>query len=215
MGIPERRPRRSATQSPVIRYTQVAVPSPLAKAPLNLMSIAEQHPASSSERVLTCEITNIGATDLYINAPQHTVDKTGKWSQLYIQGKFSTPTAAGRPVESLTTQSIYVQDDEPTDAVENDLWVDTNDYSRFDRQEFTATGSDTVADEEVVEFTGSTAISYTLDATGATEGCIKILKNSSTALVTIIGTIDGVANMYLYPLESCELIWNGTDWRMW
>ena len=162
------------------------------------------------------KITNSSATlALYCNGMQVCADINKKYPQPYIRGKFSVGDKNGSSVELKYLQSIYVQDAEPTDAVEKDVHIDTNDYSRYDRQAFATTGSDTVADEEVVEFTGVSAISYTLSSTGATAGCVKLLKNSSTAIVTVVATVDGVANMYLYPGESCKLIWNGTDWRMW
>jgi hypothetical protein len=156
-----------------------------------------------------------GVTDAYIDGVIIEPDYTGKRPSFYTDGPNSVGNSKGGDLTVVGSGQIYVQDDEPTDDVDKDLWVDTNDYSRVDRQAFAATGSDTVANEEFVEFTGSSAISYTLASTGATGGCIKLLKNSSTALVTIVATVDGVANMYLYPGESCKLIWNGTDWRMW
>lgn len=155
------------------------------------------------------------ASTAYIDGVIIEPDYTGKWPSAYSDGPHSLGNSKGGDLQDSGSGQIYVQSTEPAGAVEDDVWIDTNDYSRYDYQEFTATGSDTVADEEVVEFTGVTAISYTLSSTGATAGCIKLLKNNSSALVTIVGTIDGDATNYLYPLESCKLIWNGTDWRMW
>jgi hypothetical protein len=84
--------------------------------------------------------TNDSATeDCYIDAVQCHPDFTGKWSQLYKDGPFSqSASEIGDFTTSVSTvlvgsdvRAIYVQDDEPTAPIEKDVWIDTNDYSRY------------------------------------------------------------------------------------
>lgn len=110
---------------------------------------------------------------------------------------------------------LWVQSSEPTGAKVNDVWADTDDPSRYDRLEITATGTHTISatTAEFLEITGSTAIALTIDATAATAGTVLMVKNSSSEIATLTATINGSTTNVLYPGEMIWLLWNGTDWR--
>lgn len=107
-------------------------------------------------------------------------------------------------------QQIYVQPEPPTDAELNSLWVDTDDYSRYDKLDITGSTTLSVSDNEFITCSG--VFNLTLHA-GTTAGVIKKIYNIGTGIVTIKGIINGTADMYLYPKESIELITDGTNWR--
>lgn len=105
---------------------------------------------------------------------------------------------------------VWVQTDMPTAAKEKDIWVDTDDYTRYDNTHLTAS---TVLGTNANEFiTAAGAITITLHAATAA-GIIKKIYNTGTDIVTIAGTINGITDMYLYPGESAELITDGSEWR--
>jgi hypothetical protein len=110
---------------------------------------------------------------------------------------------------------LWVQSSKPTGAKVNDVWVDTDDPSRYDRLAITATGTHTISatTAEFLEITGSTAITLTIDATAATAGTVLMIKNSSSEIATLTATINGSTTNVLYPDEMIRLLWNGTDWR--
>jgi hypothetical protein len=64
-----------------------------------------------------------------------------------------------------------------------------------------------------LEITGA-SVALTIDATAATAGTLLMIKNSASTMATLSFTIDGSATNVLYPLESVNLLWNGTDWRV-
>lgn len=109
-------------------------------------------------------------------------------------------------------RNIHISDTAPSDPQKNDLWIDTDDYSRFDYFEVSENAIIDVTQAEFITITGSSPIVITLLSTLASAGCIKKIKNRSSAIVTLSGTIDGGTTNILYPHESVELIWNGTDW---
>ena len=106
---------------------------------------------------------------------------------------------------------LWVQADTPTAAKTNDVWVDTDDYTRYDK---TAITTETTLSDDANEFiTVSGTVTLTLHA-ATTAGTIKKVYNVGTGIVTVAGTINGVTNMHLYPGESVELITDGTGWRL-
>ncbi len=107
---------------------------------------------------------------------------------------------------------IWVQDDTPTTAKAKDLWVDTNDYSRYDITTLTASTTLLESDNEIIRASGT--ISITLHS-AIPAGIIKKISNIGTGndIVTLIGTINGKSNMCLYPKESISLITNGSSWE--
>lgn len=114
---------------------------------------------------------------------------------------------------------IWVQDDTPVGAKEKDVWIDTNDYSRYDIMEL-ATGYTLVeSDAEIIRVTLTEPSTLTLHA-HTSVGIIKKVYNVGTVLLTIIpatgGYMNGVLNgsQLLYPYESAEFITNGTGWNM-
>lgn len=107
---------------------------------------------------------------------------------------------------------VWVQDDMPVEAKPKDLWIDTNDYSRYDIVNISSDATLLVSDSEVIRASGT--ISITLHA-ATSVGIIKKIKNIGSGIVTLIGTIDGVVNMSLYPKESVMLITNGSMWEIY
>lgn len=106
---------------------------------------------------------------------------------------------------------IWVQDDIPTAAKAKDLWVDTDDYTRYDKTALTASTTLSISDNEVITASGTFTI-ILHDAT--TPGIIKKIYNVGTGIIKIAGTINGVEDMYIYPNESVELITDGSGWRL-
>jgi hypothetical protein len=164
------------------------------------------------------KFTNVHETDAcYIDAVQCHPDFTGKWPQLYKDGPNSQSgstiiLSGGADLDTTfdALHNLYVQTTEPAEAVANDVWVDTDDYSRYDKTALTEAATLTTSSNEFI--TASGTFTVTLHA-GTSAGIIKKIYNIGTGLVTIAGTINGVANMMLYPNESVELITDGTNWR--
>lgn len=106
--------------------------------------------------------------------------------------------------------SVFVSTTEPTEAETNDIWVDTDDYSRYDITALTGVTTLSADANEVITASGT----FTITLHAATSaGIIKRIMNIGTGIVTVAGTINGATNMYLYPGESVELITDGTGWR--
>lgn len=105
---------------------------------------------------------------------------------------------------------IWVQPNLPTTAKTKDVWVDTDDYSRYDATFLSVDTTLGISDSEMIEAMGT--INITLH-TATSIGIIKKIYNTGTGIVTIIGTINDKANMLLYPGESIELITDGSNWR--
>lgn len=107
-------------------------------------------------------------------------------------------------------KAVWVQPDVPTTATNGDVWVDTDDYTRYDRL-VVATGCGlSPAGPEYIVASGTFLIALH-DPTEP--GIIKKIYNAGTGIITLQGFINGLDNMYLYPGESVELITNGSEWR--
>ena len=105
---------------------------------------------------------------------------------------------------------IWVQDTAPTAAQNHDVWINPLDHSRYDITTVSTNTTLEISDNEII--TASGTISITLHAATAA-GIIKKIYNVGTGIVTVIGTINGVSNMRLFPTESVELITDGSGWR--
>jgi hypothetical protein len=92
-----------------------------------------------------------------------------------------------------------------------DVVVVTDDPTRYDCTVLTASSSPTVFDSEILYVSGTSTI--TLPST-TFSGVIKKIYNTGTGIVTLSGTINGIANMVLFPGESVELSSNGSGWRI-
>ena len=108
---------------------------------------------------------------------------------------------------------IWVQDDPPLAAKVKDLWVDTNDYSRYDKLEVSTSHNLAVADPEVILMSGYMTV-LTLHP-GTHAGIISKIYNVGTDPVHIEGTLNGQedTDLYLMPGESVELVTTGSGWR--
>jgi hypothetical protein len=165
------------------------------------------------------EFTNDSVSeDCYIDAVQCHPDFTGKWSQLYKDGPYSATAAEiGDFTTSVTTilvdsdvRPIYVQDAEPTAPVAKDIWVDTNDYSRYDVYLAGASATLLMAGQEVVVATAS-GITLTLESP-TQSGVVKKIKNDSNGTITVSGTIDNLSTKMLFPNESLSLVSGNSKW---
>lgn len=140
---------------------------------------------------------------------QRTENWKDYFAELTKKGEYYNNTVFNTDGTAYSVQ-IYVQDDTPTGAKSKALWVDTNDYSRYDKTALTA---ETTLTENSNEFiTASGTFTMTLHA-ATSSGIIKKIYNIGTGIITIAGTINGATNMILYPGESVELITDGTVWR--
>jgi len=169
------------------------------------------------------EITNVYAgEDLYMSAPILTIDRTGSWAMGYIDGPFSIATSEGATVEGsgldpsggggAISGNLFVDTDFPANAPEKSVLVDTDDWSRYDKKDISSATTLTVEDNELVRCTGSSDYSVTLHTGATTAPVIKYIVNLGTGLITVVGTINGETNIYLYPGESCLVATNGTNW---
>ena len=111
---------------------------------------------------------------------------------------------------------IFVQDDEPATANSKALWVDTNDYSRYDSITVDASGSLEASGAEYVRASGT--ITITLFTAIGHENVIRIIKNVGAGTVMIDGysaeTIDGVATKALTANQFCTIISDGANWQV-
>lgn len=105
---------------------------------------------------------------------------------------------------------LWVQPENPSSARSSDVWIDTDDYSRYDKTALTADTTLTTDSNEFITADGTFTITLH-EATSA--GIIKKIYNIGTGIVTIAGTINGHTNMLLYPGESVELVTDGSGWR--
>lgn len=161
------------------------------------------------------KFTNVDTGTGYIDAVMAHPDYNGRWPQLYKDGQYSISiteiddidTYLDQYMSNVHLQSVYVQDDVPATPVVDDVWIDTNDYSRYD---VTDTGSDVLAAEEVI-FTDA---SFDLPDCSDNNGVVRIIKNTNTIQsINISGTIDNESTIYsLYPLESLQLISYNDSW---
>lgn len=167
------------------------------------------------------QIKNIYSGEfMYVNAIQVLPDRTGSWAGFYNPGPYSTATALGTGVESSgsgtvnggTIGNLYVEENFPSNAPNKSVLVDTDDWSRYDKKDISTATTLTVEDNEHVRCAGSSNYSVTLHTGATTSSVIKYIINVGTGLITVVGTISGQTNIYLYPKESCLLATNGTDW---
>lgn len=107
---------------------------------------------------------------------------------------------------------IWVQDDPPLAAKVKDIWVDTDDYSRYDKLEVSTSHNLAVADPEVIFMSGYMTV-LTLHP-GTHAGIISKIYNVGTYPVHIEGTLNGIedTDLYLMPGESVELVTTGSGW---
>ena len=151
-----------------------------------------------------------GADDAYIDSVIIEPDFTDKFPSSYSDGPYSIGTINGRNLLSMSDIALYVQTTAPTDAIAKDVWIDTDDYTRYDKKALIGTATLSVSDNEFITASGTFTI--TLHA-GTTAGITKYIYNIGTGLVTLSGTINGTANILLYPNDSVKLMTDGTNWR--
>ena len=120
------------------------------------------------------------------------------------------PTVTFSEQVVLSVPQIWVQPDIPSMAKQSDVWVDTDNYTRYDKTELILGSTLAVDSNEFITANGTFTVTLH-DATSP--GIIKKIYNVGTGIVTISGNINGQSSMALYPNESVELITNGNEWR--
>lgn len=113
-------------------------------------------------------------------------------------------------------RNIAISSTQPTEAQDNDLWIATTDYSRYDSIDIGASGSLEASGAEYVRASGT--ITVTLFTAVGHENVIRIIKNVGAGTVTIDGysseTIDGAVTKDLAVNEYCTIISNGANWEV-
>ncbi len=149
---------------------------------------------------------------------QKTQDFVGFFSKLTEMAK-KTGGASGTVQDgdgNLYAVQIYVQDDEPAAAKAKAIWIDTNDYSRYDGQAVNVSALLAVDGAEMVYASGT--ITLTLFTAVGNNEVVRIIKNTGSGTVTIDGheseTIDGVATKNLAAGEYCRIISDGANWQV-
>ena len=120
-------------------------------------------------------------------------------------------------VKSTSGTEVFVQEEEPFGAPDDTLWVDTNDYSKYDVVEYSAAATLDIKDGEVIYCDGTFAL--TLFSANEQEGVVCIIKNMGTGTITVTPdgseTIDGAST---YSLSSqydvVNIVSNGTNWTV-
>lgn len=105
---------------------------------------------------------------------------------------------------------LWVQSTVPTNAKANDVFIDTDDYSRYDKVVISSNQTLAINANEIVLVSGTTSV--TLHSATVT-GIIKKIYNIGVGIVTIVGLINDIQNLLLYPKESIELVTDGSGWR--
>jgi hypothetical protein len=104
---------------------------------------------------------------------------------------------------------LYVQDDEPEDAEEKSLWIDTNDYSRYDVQSVTEDSSLVLGSAEVVLGSGS-GTDITLPDATQPGMMFKVFNVDGSNSITV--QYAGMTTKTLSAGQSCEFISTGSTW---
>jgi hypothetical protein len=125
--------------------------------------------------------------DSYIDAVIIEPDYTGRRPSFYTDGPHSVAAENGEELELLPI--IYVQDDEPENARVKDIWIDTDDYTRYDLLNVSESMLVNEDDPEVL------VISNTSETIVLTKGTflhtagiqIKIFDNRSDYVVLLVG----------------------------
>ena len=99
---------------------------------------------------------------------------------------------------------FWVQPSMPV-AKAKDVWIDTDDYSRYDVLALSNSSTLSASSPEIIIANGTFAI--TLHA-ATMPGIVKKIYNVGSGIITIAGV-----NLQLYPGESAELITDGNGWR--
>lgn len=105
----------------------------------------------------------------------------------------------------------WIATDLPAASKNNDVLVNTDNYSHYDQLDITAAVTLDIDGPEYNRCTGASIYDITLH-TATQAGIIKIFKNLGSATFTLVGTVDGGANYDLTTGSFCTLITNGTDW---
>lgn len=112
---------------------------------------------------------------------------------------------------------LWVQPDPPTLAKQNDVWVDTNDYSRYDIKELISGYTIQATDPEVLivrEYGGTITLHSAVGSVGVVKRIHNLAEYTINVEVPTGETMNGVTDGYitLFPQESLEFISDGTGW---
>lgn len=150
------------------------------------------------------------ATDGFYIEYKHSVTGQSSFIKITDEGiDFSMFPKIIQPQAIEGVPKLWIQPEVPTEAQIDDAWIDVDDYTRYDKKEVTESTVLVIADYEVIRASGT--ITITLHE-ATTAGIIKKIKNVGDGIITLVGTIDNKINTNLFPMESVELITNGTSW---
>ena len=141
------------------------------------------------------------------------ISKKEAWQQKFKQFLNVTNTE----VSGSSGASVYVSPDEPLNAADSDLWVDTDDYSKYDVELYEESSTLLIEDGEVA--LGSGTITLTLFTALDHPGVVAIIKNIGTGVITIATdgseTIDGAATYSLSSqYDKVTIVSDGTNWSV-
>lgn len=168
------------------------------------------HPSCTEYKL---KFANNSGVTCYIDSVQASVDFSGKWAQLYKIGPYSFSATSIQDFEywvNYYEQYIYVQPDEPSTPRDDDCWIDTDAYNRYEVMNADENKSVLMSDEEVVMCTVS-GITVTLQ-TPTQDGCVKDIKNISDGSILLSGPIENSSSYTLYPMEGVHLISYNSYW---
>ena len=124
-------------------------------------------------------------------------------------------------LESVGGGIVYVSDEEPANAATNSLWVDTDDYSRYDVATYTTSTTHPIEDGEVILASGTITVTLPeIASLTTTAGIMVFVKNIGTGTITVAGngseTIDGSASVSLASqYDVVRLISDGANWGVY
>jgi hypothetical protein len=168
------------------------------------------HPSCTEYKL---KFSNNSGIHVYLDCVQASVDFSGKWAQLYKIGPYSLSATEMPDFEywvNYYEQYIYVQPDEPATPRDDDCWIDTDAYNRYEALNANEDKTVLMLDEEVITCTIA-GITVTLQ-TPTQDGCIKYIKNISSGSITISGDLENGSTMKLFPLESIILTSYNSTW---
>lgn len=103
---------------------------------------------------------------------------------------------------------LWVEDEIPNGFKDRDVWVDSNNYSRYDVSDVITSGTFIDSDNEVMNISQSSIITLNL---GKVAGVVRNIFNNTNDVISVIGADNlmgapQVPNFYIYPQEYISLI---------
>lgn len=176
-------------------------------------SVSLTHGGSNN---LVVKFTNTDSTyDAFIDAVIVEPDYTGRRPSFYTDGPNSVSAeiiANLGDYVSGGSSGIYVQPDEPASPKEKDLWIETDDFSRYDMKEVSINTTLALSDEELTIVYSATPTITLPDPTQ--HGVVKMIVNQSTDVITIKGAIGSKTEILLFPDDGVHLVSGRGKWNI-